>query len=126
MITGLDHIQISIPSGRVPDALSFYVDLLGFQRVPKPAALSQLSQTGAWLVSSNEPGSVNLHLGETDNFVTDGNAHPAFKTTDAEALIQRLEAANCRTRRDAGPPGFIRASTWDPFGNRIEFMQRIN
>ncbi len=122
MITGLDHIQISIPSGRVPDALNFYVDLLGFQRVPKPATLSQ---TGAWLVSSNEAGGVNLHIGETDHFVTDGNAHPAFKTSDASALIKRLEAANFRVRRDSGPAGFIRASTWDPFGNRIEFMQRI-
>ena len=118
MITGLDHIQISIPEGRVPDAVAFYVDVLGFTRVPKPA---ELSQTGAWLTASG----VNIHLGERANFTTDGDAHPAFTVSDLSALLKKIEAVNGRTRHDNGPTGYARASAWDPFGNRLEFMQRL-
>ena len=118
MITGLDHIQISIPSGRVDDALAFYVGVLGFTRIPKPA---ELSQTGAWLAKAN----FNLHLGEMENFITDGNAHPAFCVTDLKTLLAKVEAAQCQTRHEEGPTGYLRASAWDPFGNRIEFMQSL-
>lgn len=118
MITGLDHIQISIPEGRVPDALAFYVDVLGFTRVPKPA---ELSQTGAWLTQSG----INIHLGEQDDFATDGHAHPAFCVSDLNSLLAKIENVRCRIRRDDGPTGYARASAWDPFGNRLEFMQRL-
>ncbi len=118
MITGLDHIQISIPEGRVADALSFYIGVLGFKRVPKPA---ELSQTGAWLTVSG----INIHLGERTNFSTDGDAHPAFCVSDLNALLAKIENAKCRIRHDDGPSGYARASAWDPFGNRLEFMQRL-
>ena len=119
MITGLDHIQISIPAGRVSDALAFYVGVLGFTRVPKPA---ELSQTGAWLAA---PG-VNIHLGERANFTTDGDAHPAFAVSNLSDLLKKIEVANGRTRHDDGPTGYARASAWDPFGNRLEFMERLS
>ncbi len=118
MITGLDHIQISIPAGHVPDALAFYVDVLGFKRIPKPA---ELSQSGAWLVVAG----LNIHLGERVNFNTDGDAHPAFCVSDLNSLLAKIETAQCRIRHDDGPTGYLRASAWDPFGNRLEFMQRL-
>lgn len=120
MIVGIDHLQISIPAGRVEEALAFYVGILGFTRVPKPA---EMSPTGAWLVSSKNQAGVNLHLGEIEKFATDGNAHPALLVTDLSLLLLQLEAAHFRVRRESTPHGFSRASTWDPFGNRIEFMQ---
>ncbi len=118
MITGFDHLQISFPAGRLADALAFYVDLLAFTRIEKPVGLSQ---SGAWL----KQGGFNLHLGEEENFQTDGRGHPAFLVDALEPLIMRLQHADCRTRYDQGPNGFLRASAWDPFGNRIEFMQRL-
>jgi len=118
MITGLDHLQISFPAGRLADALAFYVDLLAFERVEKPAGLSP---SGAWLTQSG----FNLHLGEEENFQTDGRGHPAFMVDALAPLITRLQNADCRIRYDQGPSGFLRASAWDPFGNRIEFMQRV-
>lgn len=118
MITGLDHIQISIPQGRVADALAFYAGVLGFTRVPKPA---ELPQTGAWLTLSG----INIHLGEQNDFATDGHAHPAFCVSDLHSLLAKIETAKCRIRHDDGPTGYARASAWDPFGNRLEFMQRL-
>lgn len=118
MITGLDHIQISIPAGRVTEALALYVDVLGFTRVPKPA---ELPPSGAWLAA---PG-ISVHLGECASFSTDGDAHPAFCVNDLNSLLAKVEAAKCRIRRDNGPTGYARASAWDPFGNRLEFMERV-
>jgi catechol 2,3-dioxygenase-like lactoylglutathione lyase family enzyme len=117
-ITGLDHIQISIPAGRLEEALRFYAGALGFKRIPKPA---ELPQTGAWLAQ----GGVNLHLGEEPNFATDGRAHPAFCSSDVQALIDQCAAAGYKHRWDEGPAGYKRGSVFDPFGNRIELMQKI-
>lgn len=118
MITAIDHIQISIPAGKVADALRFYVDALGFARVPKPA---ELPQDGAWL----SQGAVNLHLGEEADFATDARAHPAFSVTDIEAILARCAVGGYRVRRDEGPAGYSRASAFDAFGNRIELMQKL-
>jgi catechol 2,3-dioxygenase-like lactoylglutathione lyase family enzyme len=118
MITGLDHIQISIPAGRLAQALQFYENTLGFTRVPKPA---ELSQTGAWL----EQGGISLHLGEEENFATDGRAHPAFKVSDVQALMDACIAAGYKHRWDNGPAGYKRGSVFDPFGNRVELMQKL-
>jgi catechol 2,3-dioxygenase-like lactoylglutathione lyase family enzyme len=118
MVIGLDHIQISVPYGRLAEALAFYVDALGFERVQKPA---ELSPTGAWLTQ----GGINLHLGEEKNFATDGRAHPAFKVSDVQALIDRCVATGYTHRWDAGPNGYKRGSVFDPFGNRIELMQKL-
>jgi hypothetical protein len=41
-------------------------------------------------------------------------------------LIEQLEHARFRVRRDEGPVGYLRASVWDPFGSRIEFMQKVS
>ncbi len=119
MITALDHLQISIPKGRLDEALAFYVGLLGFTRVPKPAEL--MSTDGAWLTQA----SVNVHLGEQTDFATDGHAHPAFCVSDLDTLAAALRAAGMRLRFDDGPTGYKRASVWDPFGNRIEMMQKL-
>ncbi|MGL4574787.1 MAG: VOC family protein [Burkholderiaceae bacterium] len=118
MITGLNHIQISIPAARLADALAFYQDALGFARVQKPA---ELSPTGAWLTQ----GGVNLHLGEEKNFATDGRAHPAFVVSDVQRLVDACVAAGYKHRWDTGPNGYKRGSVFDPFGNRIELMQKL-
>ncbi|GAC1625070.1 MAG: VOC family protein [Nevskia sp.] len=118
MILGLDHLQISIPAGKLDEALSFYIDLLGFARIPKPASLDP---RGAWLVQ----GGVHVHLGEEAPFATDGCAHPAFRVADLDAILKPLIGRGLRHRDEVGPEGCRRVSVFDPFGNRIELMQEI-
>ena len=110
MSFGLDHLQISIPAGRLAEALTFYVDILGFTRVPKPASLDP---RGAW------------HLGEEPNFATDGRAHPAFRVDDIDVFLAPSITRGLRHRTENGPKGFRRVSVFDPFGNRIELMQNL-
>jgi catechol 2,3-dioxygenase-like lactoylglutathione lyase family enzyme len=117
-VLSLDHFQVSVPWGRLPEALAFYVDVLGFTRVPKPA---ELSQTGAWLVA----GTVNLHIGEETEFEASPRAHPAFCVDNIDELLARATQAGRTYRMDDGPKGYKRGSVFDPFGNRIELMQKL-
>ena len=121
-ILAIDHFQVSIPNGKLAEALAFYVDVLGFIRVAKPA---ELSQTGAWL-TNGESNSVALHLGEENDFSPAPRAHPALRVANIAPLLAKATAAGCTVRHDCGPNGYIRASVFDPFNNRIELMQRLS
>lgn len=117
-VTGLDHIQLAIPEGGEDKARAFFVGLLGMVEVPKPA---NLSPKGCWF----EGGSANLHIGIDPNFMPAAKAHPALLVDDLGGLRARLEAAGLETRDDKPVAGFARFFTDDPFGNRIELMQRL-
>lgn len=114
----IDHFQVAIPWGTVPEALAFYEGVLQFVRVPKPA---ELDQNGAWL----SQGSVNLHLGEEREFEPSRRAHPALLVDNFDQLLANAERAGQKLRIDDGPAGYKRASVFDPFGNRIELMQKL-
>ncbi len=117
-IIGLDHVQIAIPDGGEDAARGFYGDLLGMAEVPKPP---NLSQSGCWF----ESGGINLHIGVDPNFRPAAKAHPAFLVDDLDALRIRLSNAGHYTRDDKQVAGYRRFFTSDPFGNRIELMQRV-
>ena len=114
----IDHVQVAIPWGKVADALAFYEGVLQFVRISKPA---ELDQSGAWLVQ----GPVNLHLGEEKEFEAARRAHPALLVDNFDELLENAERGGHKVRVDAGPTGCKRASVFDPFGNRIELMQKI-
>ncbi len=117
-VIGLDHVQIAIPEDGEDAARGFFCGLLGFAEVPKPA---NLSPSGCWLTS----GAVALHIGVDPDFRPATKAHPAFLVDDLAALRERLEAAGCETRDDKPVEGYERFFTSDPFGNRIELMQKV-
>lgn len=117
-ILGLDHVQIAVPPGSEDEARQFYGDLLGFHEVPKPA---NLSASGCWF----ERGGVSLHIGVDPEFAPARKAHPAFLVDDLARLRERLELAGRETRDDKPVEGYNRFFAFDPFGNRLEFMQRV-
>jgi catechol 2,3-dioxygenase-like lactoylglutathione lyase family enzyme len=119
-IYALDHIQLSIPPHSEDLARAFYVDVLGFVEVPKPASLA--GRGGAWF----EQGRVRLHLGVEPGFHALMKAHPALLTDDLDGLTTRARASGYPVD-DTQPPleGYRRAHVFDPFGNRIELMQKI-
>jgi catechol 2,3-dioxygenase-like lactoylglutathione lyase family enzyme len=118
VITGLDHVQVAIPTGGEQQARDFYGGLLSMTELAKPAALAD--RGGCWFSA----GTAALHLGIEKPFHPARKAHPAFLVTDLEALSARLSAAgNACFRADGEIPGVRRFHTVDPFGNRIEFQQ---
>ena len=117
-IIGLDHIQIAIPEGGEDKARAFYGGLLGMHEAPKP---DNLSPTGCWF----ERGSVSIHIGVDPDFVPAHKAHPALLVDDLSLHRDKLEAAGHQTHDDKPVEGYARFFTFDPFGNRIEFMQHV-
>lgn len=117
-IRALDHVQIAIPVGGEAEARVFYGDELELAEVTKPDALAD--RGGLWFTV----GPIGLHLGVDRDFRPARKAHPALVVDDLAAIEARLRAAG-RIVEDAIPlPGWTRLYVLDPFGNRVELMQR--
>ena len=118
MILAIDHVQIAMPAGREAEARAFYSGLLGLPEREKPENLAR--RGGCWF----EQGAVKIHLGVDPDFHAATKAHPAFLVADLKALAAKVEAAGCRVAADEPLQGYERLYVYDPFGNRIELMQR--
>jgi len=57
--------------------------------------------------------------------VAPSRRHPALLTDDLDSARARLEAAGHPIRTDAELPGCRRFYTEDPFGNRLECIEKI-
>jgi catechol 2,3-dioxygenase-like lactoylglutathione lyase family enzyme len=115
-IVGLDHVQLAMPPGREDEAEAFYVGLLGFERLPKPAPLA--ARGGCWFAR----GTTAVHLGVEEDFRPARKAHPAFVVRHLADLEAALGAAGVEVRRNPDREPGQGAYVDDPFGNRIEFM----
>ncbi len=117
-IIGLDHVQIAMPKGGEGQARVFYCEVLQLREKPKPPQLA--ARGGCWF----ETRSVKIHLGVEQDFRPSAKAHPGLIVSDLDGLLRR-----CREKGfHAGEPELLegnrRAFVHDPFGNRIELMER--
>lgn len=119
-ILSLDHVQVAIPVGGEARARKFYAGILGFTEVDKPLAMA--GRNSIWFVA----GPVNLHLGIEPDFHAAKRAHPAFIVDGLNEILVACERAGLTTRPDTSFSGFRRVHVFDPFGNRLELMQRDN
>lgn len=116
---GLDHVQVAAPAGCEDDARRFYGELLGLEELPKPESLA--GRGGVWF----RIGEQELHVGVAQDFRPSRKAHPALSVDDLAALRLRLREAGVETRDDVPLPGVAdRLHVDDPFGNRLELLQR--
>lgn len=119
MILALDHVQLAMPEGGEAAARAFYAGVLGLVPAQKPAPLA--GRGGEWF----ERGNVQVHLGVETPFNPARKAHPAFEVDRLDAAIAALKAAGVDWYRDADLPGIVRIFVADPFGNRIELLERM-
>jgi catechol 2,3-dioxygenase-like lactoylglutathione lyase family enzyme len=119
-IEGIDHVQLAMPAGRESEARAeaFFEGLLGLPRVPKPAELA--ARGGCWF----ERGRAKVHLGVDEDFRPARKAHPALMVSNLDALCRELEGAGYPVRRTEDVPGRPQWYVDDPFGNRIELIER--
>ncbi len=117
-IKRLHHVQVCIPRGAEREARDFYGGLLGLKEVEKPEVLR--ASGGMWF----EAADVQLHVGVEDA-VAPSKRHPAFEVEDVEGIRRYLRESGVRTKDEPDIPGVRRFSFYDPFGNRIEFMERV-
>jgi hypothetical protein len=92
--------------------------MLGIPEVPKPPVLA--IRGGCWFESAN----VKIHLGVEEDFRPARKAHPAFVVENLAGLQQALTAAGCSVRPGETVNEWHRIFVDDPFGNRIELMER--
>lgn len=118
-IIALDHVQLAMPESGEYEARLFYSGLLGFEEVAKPANLA--ARGGVWFVL----GAVKVHIGVEKDFAPARKAHPAFLVDDLASLLARLATAGVAARADEPLGGYNRVYVSDPFGNRIELMERL-
>ncbi|ANY20214.1 Glyoxalase-like domain protein [Tsuneonella dongtanensis] len=118
-IVGFDHVQLAMPAGGEDAARAFYAGVLGLAEVPKPADLA--TRGGCWF----EGGGVSVHLGVDANFRPAAKAHPALLVEDLAAMRDRLEAYDVAFTDGSPLDGYRRGDICDPFGNRIELMQKL-
>jgi hypothetical protein len=93
--------------------------VVGLEEIERPPTMGG---RGAWF----RAGSQELHISEHEPFVAASKAHPAFELdgADLDALAGRLEAARAEVRWDDRLPGARRFYSFDPAGNRLEFLTR--
>lgn len=118
-IYDLDHVQLAMPAGREAEARAFYSVVLGLTEEPKPANLA--GRGGVWF----RGGDLQLHLGVDPNFHAAGKAHPALLVRGLAELSARCRAAGFPVVTDEPLEGFDRVYVLDPFGNRIELLERL-
>jgi len=106
----LDHVQLAAPPGCEAEARRFFGEVLGLREVEKPPALA--ARGGVWFEQ--------LHVGVEEDFRPARKAHPAFVVDDLDALAARLGDVEW----DDALPGTRRFYARDPWGNRLEFVQR--
>lgn len=118
MITGIHHVQITIPGGAEQQAREFYCRVLGLPEIAKPEALRQ--RGGIWV----QAGDRQLHIG-TESGVdrSQTKAHVAYQVDDLAAWRQRLAKRDIEMFEAVPIPGFQRLEFRDPFGNRVELVQ---
>jgi catechol 2,3-dioxygenase-like lactoylglutathione lyase family enzyme len=117
VIVALDHVQLAIPANSEDHARAFYSGLLGLSEADKPEKLR--AKGGCWFAAAE----VSVHLGVQTPFQPATKAHPAFQVTNIEHLAAQLLAQNYPVTWDDAIPGTKRFYTYDPFGNRLEFLE---
>ncbi|HMS01208.1 MAG TPA: VOC family protein [Anaerolineales bacterium] len=129
-ILSIHHVQLAMPANQEDSARAFYVRILGLTEIPKPVELAK--RGGVWF--QKDPTAVELpsdpvvqiHLGVETNFRAARKAHPAFLVDDLDALLEKIQATGYECDLSQPPlEGFKRAHVFDPFGNRIELMERV-
>lgn len=119
-IYAIDHVQLAMPAGEEAQARAFFCGVLGMTEVPKPAVLA--ARGGAWFAA----GAVQLHLGVEAEFRPARKAHPALLVDDLAALTAALFAAGVAVvDNEPALEGYRRVHIHDPFGNRIELMEKL-
>lgn len=118
-VIGIDHVQLAMPHGGEDQARRFYAGVLGMHEIDKPPHLAV--NGGCWF----QGGAAHIHLGVEEGHIPSRKAHPALLVDDLAGLTRRLEMAGMQFVAGKPLAGIIRGDITDPFGNRIELIQRV-
>ncbi len=120
LLIKVHHAQITIPREAETEAREFYRDFLGLREIPKPDSLQ--ARGGFWL----ELNDFQIHVGTEDDFDrTKTKAHLAYSVEDLDDWREKLENRGVKITEGIPIPNYRRFEFRDPFGNRVEFLERF-
>ncbi|MGE7714139.1 hypothetical protein SAMN04487776_101163 [Priestia megaterium] len=119
-LTHIDHVQLAAPPNSESEARHFFGTVLGLTEVEKPKSLKK--RGGVWF----EFGSYQLHIGVEPAFSPAKKAHPGFHVKNLPAFKDHLASFGISFIEDQNIPGVERIYVDDPFGNRMEFLEKVN
>jgi catechol 2,3-dioxygenase-like lactoylglutathione lyase family enzyme len=118
-IVSIDHVNITVPKDREEEARYFYGEVLGLVEIPKPPAITHLG--GNWY----QVGALQLHIGiEAHRPDTHSRRHIAFVVRGMEELKKYFTERGLLIFAEIEEGDSYRCSIRDPFGNRIEFIEK--
>ena len=119
MLLRVHHAQITVPRNAEDEARKFYCGVLGLKEIPKPDALD--GRGGFWL----ELNATQIHIGVEDGFDrTATKAHIAYEVDDLESWREKFANSNIKIIESIPISNYSRFEFRDPFGNRVEFLQK--
>jgi len=118
-VLGVDHVQLAMPAGQEEQARRFYRDVLGVPEKLKPPEMAK--RGGCWF----ESRLVKIHLGVDQAFRPATKAHPGLLVDDLQAIAARCREMGYEFTQDRAMQGYDRIFVSDPFGNRVELLQKL-
>lgn len=118
-VYAIDHVQLAMPPDGEDRARKFYAQVMGLEEKPKPPLLAR--RGGVWF----EHEALKIHLGIEQDFRPAKKAHPALLVEGLNELIRKCDEAGYVVTRGEPLDGYERAYVSDPFGNRIELMEKV-
>ncbi len=118
-IISIDHVQVCIPPGKETEARNFYSGILELEEIEKPDSLKP--NGGIWYQIGD---SQELHIGIEEPGSTT-KAHPAFEILHLDEARNYFERSGIEIHDETRIPHVSRFSIRDPFGNRLEFLEKL-
>ena len=117
-VIGIHHIALNVKD--LAEAEHFYVDLLGFTKIP---TRPDFGIGGAWF----QAGANQVHIVVDPDCQIDRRQHFALQVDEFDNVMSALEAHGVKVfRLDPIPGAGRQAFINDPSGNLIEFNQPEN
>lgn len=115
-LQGIHHVSINVQD--VDDAIRFYCEVLGLEKLTRP----ELGFPGAWL----KAGAQEVHLLGIESTAPPKEQHFAFAVADLAQVQHQLQQAGIKCSKAMEINGVcLQAFSHDPSGNMLEFNQRL-
>ncbi len=122
LISGFDHVRVHAPPDGRENARWFYGGLLGLTEIAVPETI--LSDSSPLRFELADGRQLHVTFGPASGG-SPAVGHLAFRVESATAVCDRLRANGFDAHTDAGAnPHEVRCFCRDPFGNRLEFVER--
>jgi len=100
MITGIAHVNLTVPRGTLDDASAFYGETLGFHPVAVPE-----KQKGQLAWFDITPNGQQIHIAFGPDNDPQSSRHPCFKLGSPEALLEMQRRIwSHHLRKDSAAP----------------------